>query len=71
MITIINTGEIVGKKAKYIVKINNEVVTEFLHERKDGLGVCLLEASKSVDKKKWRELKDLLNYKKPGGDTPG
>ncbi|MBK7381700.1 MAG: hypothetical protein IPJ03_22430 [Ignavibacteriales bacterium] len=47
------------------------MVTEFLHERKDGLGVCLLEASKSVDKKKWRELKDLLNYKKPGGDTPG
>ncbi len=61
MITIINTGEKVGKKAKYIVKINNELITEFLHDRNDGLGVCLLEASKAVEKKKWIGLKDLLN----------
>lgn len=61
MITIINTGETVGKKVKYIVKINNELITEFLHERNDGLGICLLEASKAVEKKKWLNLDKLLN----------
>ena len=63
MITIINTGETVGKKVKYVVKINDELITEFLHERKDGLGMCLLEASKAVEKKKWLELRELLNNK--------
>lgn len=63
MITIINTGEIIGKKVKYIIKINNELITEFLHERKDGLGICLLEASKAVERKKWTDLNELLNNK--------
>jgi len=61
MITIINTGETVGKKAKYIVKINNEMIAEFLHERNNGLGMCLLEASKAVERKKWMELHKQLN----------
>lgn len=51
MITITNTGETVGKKVKYVVKINNELITEFLHERNNGLGMCLLEASKAVEKR--------------------
>ena len=63
MIAITNTGETVGKKVKYIIKINNELITEFLHERKDGLGICLLEASKAVEKKKWLDLNKLLNNK--------
>lgn len=61
MITITNTGETVGKKVKYVVKINNELITEFLHERNNGLGMCLLEASKAVEKKKWTELHKQLN----------
>lgn len=63
MIAITNTGETVGKKVKYIIKINNELITEFLHERKDGIEICLLEASKAVGRKKWLDLHKSLNNK--------
>lgn len=63
MISIVNTGETKNKKSKYIVKINNELITEFFHERKDGLSACLLEASKAVERKKWKDLQEIFDAK--------
>lgn len=57
MIGILNIG---GNKlgiSKYQVIIHSrngdELICEFEHNRPNGLGKCLLEASKAVEKSKW------------------
>jgi hypothetical protein len=64
MIQIVNIGphddpNPLGERT-YEVRINNEVITTFRHERKKGLGMCLLEASKAVEQKKWAQMETLL-----------
>ena len=52
MITIKNQGIRREGKAKYIIRVGNVFIAGFWHKREDGLGGCLLEASKAVEKKK-------------------
>jgi hypothetical protein len=46
--------------SKYSVQINNEFICEFEHNRMDGLGMCLLEASKAVERTRWKDAHDML-----------
>ena len=53
MIAIVNIGggdesNPLGERA-YEVRINREVIATFKHKRSDGLGACLLAASKAVE----------------------
>jgi len=62
MIAIVNTGphddpNPLGERT-YEVRINSKVITTFRHKRGDGLGQCLLAASKAVEKQKWEPLMD-------------
>lgn len=58
MITIVNVGphdgNLLGER-NYEVRINSELVATFRHKRSEGLGRCLLEASKAVERKHWLE----------------
>ena len=59
MIAIVNMGggdesNPLGERT-YEVRINREVITTFKHKRRKGLGACLLEASKAVERSKRRE----------------
>ena len=49
MITIQNQGIRREGKAKYVIRVGNVFIAEFWHKNTDGLGRCLLEASKAVD----------------------
>lgn len=65
MIAIVNIGphddpNPLGVRT-YEVRINSDVVASFQHARGDGLGRCLLEASKAVERKKWEDASRLLN----------
>jgi len=63
MIAIVNVkahDTDIGGLRTYEVRINDQVITTFQHRRKDGLGRCLLEASKAVDRQKWDGLKEFL-----------
>jgi hypothetical protein len=44
----------------YEVRINADVFTTFRHKRADGLGKCLLEASKAVERQKRRNAAEML-----------
>lgn len=57
MIAIVNMGggdptDSMGIR-NYEVRINRDVIATFQHRRSDGLGLCLLAASKAVEKQKW------------------
>jgi len=55
MIAIINKSEKNKKgETKYHVYINKKLIVEFWYRRENGLGLCLFEASKAVEKKKWK-----------------
>jgi hypothetical protein len=65
MIAIINIGPYddpnkLGVRT-YEVRINEEVICTFQHRRADGLGRCLLEASKAVERKQWDETKHIID----------
>jgi len=45
----------------YEVRINANVVCTFKHRRADGLGMCLLEASKAVERQKWEQASRILD----------
>ena len=65
MIAIVNVGggdsqDIMGVR-NYELRINHEVIATFKHRRSDGLGKCLLEASKAVERTKWEQVNDFLN----------
>jgi len=50
----------------YEVRINATVVCTFRHRRADGLGRCLLAASKAVERQRWAEAErmfDVANVK--------
>jgi hypothetical protein len=40
-------------KHRYRISINGQEIVQFDHKRELGLGACLLEASKAVEKQKW------------------
>lgn len=44
----------------YEVRINHDVIARFRHKRSDGLGKCLLEASKAVERQKWEDVSRFL-----------
>ena len=59
MIAIVNVGphddpDKLGVRT-YEVRINANVVCTFKHRRADGLGMCLLKASKAVERQKWEQ----------------
>ena len=58
MITIQNQGIRCEGKTKYVIRVGNIFIAEFWHKRADGLGRCLLEASKAVKKDRWKSLGD-------------
>jgi hypothetical protein len=57
MIAIVNVGPFDDPDPfgvrMYEVRVNSEVIVTFQHRRSDGLGRCLLEASKAVERQKW------------------
>jgi hypothetical protein len=64
MIAVVNIGggdesNPLGER-NYEVRINHEVITTFKHKRSDGLGACLLEASKAVERSKWNAVEKLI-----------
>lgn len=64
MIAIVNIGggdesNPLGERT-YEVRINRDVITTFKHKRSDGLGACLLEASKAVERSKWNAVEKLI-----------
>lgn len=65
MIAIVNVGphddsDKLGVRT-YEVRINADVVCTFRHRRADGLGRCLLEASKAVERQKWEQAARILD----------
>ena len=71
MIAIINIGGCSDGVTKYQVQINHDLICTFEHNRTDGLGICLLEASKAVERHRWAHAKELVDEilkqsKKPG-----
>ena len=64
MIAIVNMGPHDDKDAMgvrtYEVRINADVICTFKHRRSDGLGRCLLEASKAVELDKWEQADRML-----------
>ena len=69
MIAIVNVGphddpDKLGVRT-YEVRINSDVVCTFRHRRADGLGRCLLEASKAVERQRWAEAERILDIANP------
>ena len=48
MITITNVETVKGSICKYVLKINDKVITTFKHDRNDGLAECLKDAAFAV-----------------------
>lgn len=79
MIQIVNMGAVpldvkrqtAFPQSMYEVRINNEVVTTFLHSRVDGLPVCLQKAAAAVEKAKWEKAaaKVLAKMEKEDNET--
>ena len=72
MIAIVNVGphddsDKLGVRT-YEVRINADVVCTFRHRRADGLGRCLLEASKAVERQKWEQAARILDIANPRAD---
>jgi hypothetical protein len=61
MIAIVNVskGQLAGVQ-DYEVRINSAVITTFKHRREDGLGQCLLEAAKAVERAKWSQAAQMF-----------
>lgn len=64
MIAIVNIGggdesNPLGERT-YEIRINRDVITTFKHKRGDGLGACLLEASKAVERSKWAAVEEFM-----------
>jgi hypothetical protein len=69
MIAIVNIGggdesNPLGERI-YEVRINREVIATFKHKRSDGLGACLLAASKSVERSKWIAVEEFMQAINP------
>ena len=45
---------------KYQLRINQDVVAEFEHNRVDGLATCLRAAAEAVEKDKWMKARDEI-----------
>ena len=69
MIAIVNIGphddqDKLGVRT-YEVRINADVICTFKHRRADGLGRCLLEASKAVERQTWEKAARILDIANP------
>jgi len=60
MIAIINRGQISNALHHYEIKINQETITTFEHDRKKGLAQCLRDAADAVDAKRLDNIADML-----------
>ena len=60
-IIITNVGGNPLGVSEYEVRINNKIITTFMHNRKDGLPKCLQEAAKAVDKQQWTDSMAIIN----------
>ena len=64
MIAIVNVGPHDPKAPMgwrtYEVRINHDVIARFRHKRADGLGKCLMEASKAIERQKWGDIDRIL-----------
>ena len=45
---------------RYSLRINRKVITEFDHEREDGLAVCLNKAAKAAEKARNEEVLQII-----------
>jgi hypothetical protein len=63
MIAIINRGQISNALHHYEIKINQETITTFEHDRKKGLAQCLRDAADAVDAARRADF--ICAYKKP------
>ncbi len=55
MIVVVNKGYIKGGNPDmriYYLMINQELITQFLHNRSDGLAICLRKAAVAVEVQK-------------------
>ena len=62
-IIITNKGQAPGENETtriYHVKINDKLITEFTHDRENGLAECLRKAADAVDNKKILDVANLL-----------
>lgn len=81
MITIVNVGATSDQEAhnpgglrNYEVRIWNgkseKVIATFQHRRSAGLGICLLEASKAIERAKWTDAAKIFeSMQEQGTDT--
>ena len=72
MIAIVNVGphddpDKLGWRT-YELRINADVVCTFKHRRADGLGRCLLEASKAVERQKLEQAARILDIANDTGE---
>lgn len=70
MITIINVTPNLSPFGwhEYEVRINQQVITRFLHRRQDGLATCLQLAAHSVEMAKWKGgIEALVNEEQKEG----
>ena len=75
MIAIVNVGphddpDKLGVRT-YEVRINANVVCTFKHRRADDLGMCLLKASKAVERQKWEQASRILDIANADDNYPG
>ena len=59
-IIITNTGGPPAGVCKYQLRLNDDLISEFEHDRCKGLSECLRSAAESVDKAKWEQLDKIL-----------
>lgn len=45
---------------EYELRINQDVIATFTHNREESLSKCLMEASKSAEKAKWMKAYEML-----------
>lgn len=57
MIVIVNVapGSSPFGEHEYEVRINEQLITRFLHKREEGLAVCLRRASEAVARDQWQQ----------------
>lgn len=59
MIAIVNTNG--NERCTYEVRINNDVITSFTHNRSEGLAACLRKAATAVEVREWEDVKIIMD----------
>ena len=61
MIAIVNVGGDPLGVSQYELRINQDVVARFQHNRLDGLARCLREAARVAERAKWEEMRQIID----------